>query len=363
MISLNRPYNISNVDNSPISEWNSRHIHITYSSREGLNIIYRRLFDQYGQLRVAVSPLTCFVALQPIVDNGHIPMFVDIDPLTFNMSHETLEQHTDVQVVQIIYLGGNPIQMDRVVNWANNKNVILIEDCAQAFGSTYNNQLLGTFGDYAVYSAVKNVYAAMGGVLLTKVAIDYTATSVISKSVIIYKYLKRWLEQHTNHHNYNLWNVVYKTLLTLKEGNADILGTSVHDLPNTEKDKILCLFANHQQIQQKRIENANKLISLLDKEKFRIQQEPEGGVSNRNRVIICAPHKTAKEIILALRKKGIAANNLTQSYINPYQEQIHNIKGSLYNYEQIFPHLLTLPCSPSLTNKEIQYIAQCVNLI
>ena len=166
MIPLNRPYNIETRTSGKPHVWKGREMEIVYSSREGLSRVYRQLYEERGKMRVAVSPLTCFIAIYPIVANGHEPVFVDIDPQTLNMSEDALMAHEDVQAVQTIYLGGNPMRMDKVMSWTKKHGVVVIEDCAQALGAKYGGQMCGTFGEYAVASAVKNVYAVCGGLLI-----------------------------------------------------------------------------------------------------------------------------------------------------------------------------------------------------
>ena len=93
MIALNRPYDVTKgleVRGERFEVNGERDIRLTYSSREGLNVIYRKLYEERGAMRVAVSPLTCFIAIYPIVANGHVPVFVDIDAETLNMDEEKL---------------------------------------------------------------------------------------------------------------------------------------------------------------------------------------------------------------------------------------------------------------------------------
>ncbi len=370
MISLNRPYNIAINKSLSANGWSAMHLRITYSSREGLNLIYQKLYAENGSLRVAVSPLTCFIALYPIVSNGHIPVYVDIDPLTLNMSEDELEKHQDVQVVQTIYLGGNPMQMDRVMKWAGKNNVIVIEDCAQALGSMFNGQWLGTFGNYAVASAVKNLYASGGGLLASKESFAWPEMPQVSDTVMKYKYIKRWLEQHTTNKKESLWNALYSFLLKAKDGKETELMIGAHVLPEGEEKHVYDLFTNYTEIQEERKIKAERLIRRIDTTRFCIQKVPEGGISNRNRIVLVAKSDLAKDIIIELRRKGIAANNLTQNYIHPYQEHVREDKtlgvyytNKLSHYEKVFPYVLTIPCSPALADREIDFIAYNVNEI
>lgn len=368
MISLNRPYRISNKHHThPIDTLYDRNITWLYSSREGLNMIYQHLYKERGSLRVAVSPLTCFVALYPIINNGHTIEFVDINESTFNIDEEKLTQLSNIDVVQLIYLGGNPIAMERILSWAEENNVVIVEDCAQALGSTYNGLPVGIFGDFAVYSSVKNLYAVAGGFMLSAQPLHSDTISNVHSLVYIYKHIKHWLESKTNAKHCNLWNAIYKRILKTS-GQGSLSGTKVHTLSPSLININRSFLAQAQQIQSARTKNADMLLSLIDKSKYLIQQEVEGAISCRNRIILLSKNRLAKELINDLRSLGIAANNLTQSYLSPYQDIVSNDKilGKYYTqtlpvYEHILPHLITIPCSPALNNKEIQYIALHVN--
>lgn len=389
MIALNRPYDVPErleVIGERLEVNGKRDIRLTYSSREGLSVIYRKLYEERGAMRVAVSPLTCFIAIYPMVANGHVPVFVDIDAKTLNMDEEKLEARTDVDAVQVIHLGGNPMRMDKVMEWAKKNGVVVIEDCAQALGAKYKGQEVGTFGSYAVASAVKNLYATAGGVLRMNEphcvlneplrsmsradALNEGEVKNISTAVIIYKRIKRWLEMRANARNFGLWNGLYGELLRLKDTQENGFSNVVHRLPEKIEREIRERLGQLEVINAVRKENAERLIALIDKTKYAIQREPEGGVSTRNRVLVVSLQRDAREVIAALRKRGIAANNLTQSYTHPYQEHVQQdaMLGKYYTerlevYERILPKVVCVPCSPALSDMEIDYIAKELNAI
>ena len=370
MITLNRPYCIQTEHVAPATDvLYNRNITWLYSSREGLNMIYQQLYNDRGSLRVAVSPLTCFVALYPIINNGHTIVFVDINEATFNIDEEKLTKLTDIDAVQLIYIGGNPIAMDIVLPWAKANNVIIIEDCAQALGSTYKGLPVGTFGSYAVYSSVKNLYAVAGGFMLSDCTSNSVNNSKVHPLVYLYKYIKHWVESKTNKKNSNLWNVIYKGILKVS-GNKGEIGVKTHALGSSLININKLLLAQAERIQLARTQNADKLMSLIDQNKYFIQQEIDNAVSCRNRIMLLSKNKLAKELINVLRTMGIAANNLTQSYLSAYQEHVteDHVLCKYYTtylgvYEKVLPQLLTIPSSPALTNREIEYIANQVNKI
>ena len=369
MISLNRPYEIKGKDERKVHAWESRNIVMTYSSREGLSRIYKQLYLERGSLHVAVSPLTCFIAIYPIVANGHIPVFIDIDPKTLNMSEEALMVHEEIQAMQTIYLGGNPMRMDMVVAWAKKHEVVVIEDCAQALGAMYNGRMCGTFGEYAVASAVKNLYSVAGGLLVGDKRSESGGLKVKSW-LMVYKRLKRWLEKKADKRKWSIWNLLYGRLLKLRDTRDDSFTNIVHSVPENVEREIWDALGQIDEIQALRTRNAERLMRQIDGTRYAVQQVPENGESTRNRVIVVAKHREAREVIATLRTKGIAANNLTQSYTHPYQEHIQKdaMLGKYYTerldvYEQIFPKVVSVPCSPALSDMEIDYIAKELNAI
>lgn len=366
MIALNRPYDVGIGERLTPNAY--RYAQLTYSSREGLNVIYRKLYAEYGALHVAVSPLTCFIALYSIVVNGHTPVFIDIDSMTLNMSEDELIKRTDVQVVQTIYLGGNPMKMDKVVKWAKENNVIIIEDCAQALGATYQGKYVGSFGNFAVASAVKNVYGVCGGLLIGDCAINPADCKNVSKAIMAYKRIKRWLEKRANAKSFGIWNALYGGGLRLKDAQENGFSNVVHRLPEKIEREIRERLGQLDTINVVRKEKTERLMALIDKTKYAIQQEPEDGISTRNRVLVVCKNVPAREVIAALRKRGIAANNLTQSYTHPYQEHVQHdaMLGKYYTerlevYEWILPKVVCVPCSPGVRDEEIDYIAKELN--
>ena len=375
MIALNRPYDVARGDAGRVESKTLDAAHLdaarlVYSSREGLNVIYRKLYEERGSMRVAVSPLTCFIAIYPMVANGHVPVFVDIDAETLNMDEEKLVARTDVDAVQVIHLGGNPMRMDKVMEWAKKNGVVVIEDCAQALGAKYMGQDVGTFGEYVVASAVKNVYGVCGGILIGDCRLEKGDCKNVSPTVMIYKRSKRWLEKRANARTRGVWNALYGGLLRLKDTQENGFSNVVHRLPEKVQREIREKLSQLEVINAKRKEKAERLMAQIDRTRYAIQQEPEGGISTRNRVLLVSLQQDAQEVIAALRKRGIAANNLTQSYTHPYQEHVQQdaMLGKYYTdrlevYERILPKVVCVPCSPGLSEKEIEYIAKELNTL
>ena len=84
---------------------------------------------------IITSPITDMGAITPILYQGAIPVFADVDPETYNISAETIEPCLSQRTRAIIvtHLFGNPCEMDRITKLAEKHAVPVIEDCAESF--------------------------------------------------------------------------------------------------------------------------------------------------------------------------------------------------------------------------------------
>lgn len=374
MIPLNKP---GYLHSYPSTDYLGTHFTgyqhtILSNAGDGLNLIYKYLYEQQGALKVGVSPLSCFQAIYPIIANGHTPVFIDIDEDTFNINANELTRTDGLDAVELIHLGGNPNEMDAICSWANLHNITVIEDCAQALGSSYHGKETGTFGDYATFSLIKNLNAYAGGLLLSKKDLPTAHLSEMSNAVLTYKRLKKYLESHSDHRPYNLWNLPYLLLLKTKErGTKDSINSQACRLSPQEEEKLCQSLAAIDNLNKKRKEIASYIIDNLDKRKYMVQKEPEGGQTNRNRLMLRLNEHKAEPVIAKLRKASIAANNLTQNYLCGFQPHVSKDKwlnpyyhaDKLKCYDAIFNHIIAIPCSPFLTPKETDYIIHQLNHI
>jgi len=105
-----------------------------------------------------------------ILETGATPVFADIDPVTRNIDLDKLEQAITPRTKAIIpvYLAGLPVDMDRLYAIARAHSLRVIEDAAQALGSTWHGKRIGAFGDIVSFSfhANKNLTTIEGGALV-----------------------------------------------------------------------------------------------------------------------------------------------------------------------------------------------------
>jgi dTDP-4-amino-4,6-dideoxygalactose transaminase len=120
---------------------------------------------------IITTPITDMGALSPILYQGAIPVFADVDPVTCNVTAATIAERVTDRTKAIIatHLFGNPCPIDEIVALARCVNIPVIEDCAQAFLATYNGRQVGTAGSIGCFSLQqgKHITAGEGGLVVT----------------------------------------------------------------------------------------------------------------------------------------------------------------------------------------------------
>lgn len=127
---------------------------------------------------VLCQSMTFSASANPIVYQGAIPVFIDSESDTWNMCPNHLEEAIKDRITKgkkpkaiiIVHLYGMPAKMDKIISIAKKYQVILIEDAAEALGSTYNGQKCGTFGDFGIlsFNGNKIITTSGGGALVCK---------------------------------------------------------------------------------------------------------------------------------------------------------------------------------------------------
>ncbi|MBR8251630.1 DegT/DnrJ/EryC1/StrS family aminotransferase [Burkholderia cenocepacia] len=119
---------------------------------------------------VITTPASWVSTSNVIIGTGATPVFADIDPVTRNIDLDKLEQAITPRTKAIIpvFLSGLPVDMDRLYAIARAHKLRVIEDAAQAFGSTWHGKRIGAIGDLVSFSfhANKNLTTIEGGALV-----------------------------------------------------------------------------------------------------------------------------------------------------------------------------------------------------
>ncbi|MBY9001871.1 MAG: DegT/DnrJ/EryC1/StrS family aminotransferase, partial [Candidatus Heimdallarchaeota archaeon] len=120
---------------------------------------------------VLTTPYTFVASSNSILFTGAIPIFVDIDPETYNIDPEKIEDSITekTRAVMPVHIFGNPCDMRAIKDIAEDRNILVIEDCAQAHGAAIEGKHVGNFSDVAGYSfyGTKNLIGGEGGAIST----------------------------------------------------------------------------------------------------------------------------------------------------------------------------------------------------
>jgi len=126
---------------------------------------------------VICSSFTFSASANPIVYQGAIPVFIDSEASTWNMSPELLEAAIKDRIAKgkkpkaiiIVHLYGMPAQLDKLMQIANHYEIPVIEDAAESVGSTFDGKHTGTFGEIGIFSFNGNkiITTSGGGALIS----------------------------------------------------------------------------------------------------------------------------------------------------------------------------------------------------
>jgi perosamine synthetase len=121
---------------------------------------------------VIVPSFTFAATANSVALTGAKPVFVDIDPKTFNLDPNLIEEAItkNTKAIQVVHLYGLPADMNLICALARKHNLLIIEDAAQAHLASIDGQPVGSFGDAAAFSfyPTKNMTSGEGGMIVLK---------------------------------------------------------------------------------------------------------------------------------------------------------------------------------------------------
>jgi dTDP-4-amino-4,6-dideoxygalactose transaminase len=127
-------------------------------------IVSLRQLDIGGGDEVIVTPYTFIATISAILEVGAMPVFVDIDPETFQIDPEKIEKRITPRTRAIlpVHILGLPANMVRIVEIAKKHNLLVVEDACQAWLAEINHQKVGTFGNAGCFSFQNSKHLAIG---------------------------------------------------------------------------------------------------------------------------------------------------------------------------------------------------------
>lgn len=113
---------------------------------------------------VIVPNLTYIASVNAVRYVGAVPVLVDVDPLTWGVTLEAIRAAATekTRAIMVVHLYGHPVDFDPIASWAQDEDIQIIEDAAEALGAQYKGRFAGTLGDIGVFSFFGNKVLTSG---------------------------------------------------------------------------------------------------------------------------------------------------------------------------------------------------------
>jgi perosamine synthetase len=160
---------------------------------------------------VIVPDLTWVASVSPIVYVGAIPVFADVDPVTWCITAESIEQRitSRTKAVVVVDLLGNMPEWQSILDLCQKRGIRIIEDAAEGLGATYDGKQAGTLGEISLFSfnATKLIMSGQGGAFCTNDEALYNKAKLHSHHGIDKALTGRYYWSTVLGYNYNWTNV------------------------------------------------------------------------------------------------------------------------------------------------------------
>ena len=149
---------------------------VAVNSGSSANLIALTVLMETGELKKGdevIVPATTFITVAtPIVQLGLTPVYVDVDPHTFNLDPDSFEKAIvkgKTKAVMVVHTLGCPADMGRIMPIARKYKLKVIEDCCEAHGAEYAGKKVGSFADLSTFSfyVAHHITTGEGGMILT----------------------------------------------------------------------------------------------------------------------------------------------------------------------------------------------------
>lgn len=295
--------------------------------------------------KVLVPSLTFSATASAILYNRLIPVFVDSDPVTLGMDLEDMKRKytEDVVAVMPVHYAGHPVPMEKLMPWAGEYGLKVVEDCAHTSGALYKGKALGTWGDIGCYSfeEKKLMTTGDGGMMVTnqpELFKDVKAMRWVGIDKDNWKTAQAYVDANHDalHWFYELNVLGYK--YNMNDLAASIGLQQLKKLPamNARRSEIIKQYMNG----LKGIEGIKPLLPY-EPDKYVYQMF---GIRAEKR----------DELMIYLKSKGIATGcHYTPLSIQPLFNEWGNNCPFIESEANKF---ITLPLHAELTNVEVEYI-------
>lgn len=278
-----------------------------------------------------------------IMLSGAKPVFCDIDLQTYNIDPAEIEKKITkkTKAIMVVHYAGLACDMDKIMEIARKHKLYVIEDAAHALGAKYKGKMLGTIGDIGCYSfhGTKNAASGEGGLFVTNnKKVNDLAEIIREKGTNRSAFMRGERKKYT-------WVHVGKSMVL-----SDIL--SAIALEQIKKLDIITAL---------RRKNAHYLLGKLKniRPEIILPVEPDYAYSNWHIFGIRVPKASRAYFIKALRTAGIEVSfHYLPLHSSVMGKKMGYKPGDLPITEEVAATLFRLPMYPTLSNKDMDFIAK-----
>ncbi|SHH83231.1 UDP-4-amino-4,6-dideoxy-N-acetyl-beta-L-altrosamine transaminase [Clostridium grantii] len=303
---------------------------------------------------VLVTAMTFVASANCILYCGGKPVFVDIDPKTYNIDINKIEEKITSKTKAIIPVDftGQSVDMDRIRKISDKHNLIIIEDAAHAFGSEYKGKKVGTIADMTEFSfhPVKPITTGEGGVVVTndeelynKMMLFRTHGITRDSELLSENHGPWYYEQLELGYNYRITDI------------QCALGLN-------QMKKIDMFVEKRREIVKKYNEAFNEIDEIVTP--FEEEFSNSGWHIYVIKLNLDKLKCSRKEIFEVLIAENIGVNlHYLPVYLHPYYKKLGYEKGLCPEAERLYEEMITLPLFPKMTNEDVKNVIEAVKKV
>jgi dTDP-4-amino-4,6-dideoxygalactose transaminase len=314
--------------------------------------------------KILMPAFLCSIFEDVLIQKKIKPVFVDIDIETLNIdvlkTQEAMTQ--DVDAILAVHTFGNPCDLSALIDLKEDYNALLIEDCAHALGAKYKGKLVGTFGDFSIFSMYKYFPTIAGGFLISKNSLTDVK---YEKEAFNLKNLLRLLYIIDIFHP-----IIFRLKESFKNRRLVYESGSMRKAPIERcSDFDLAIFNYFFKTLEEQVSGRNRVGRLFDQkiysDKIIKQKILTDNISSRQSYPLIVKVPEARDHILKkLRKKGIMADKTWHDAIIFSSRVRRTFKVNVSNYPNAVSAangIITLPIHSNYNKKDVDFITNNIN--
>ncbi len=328
---------------------------------------------------VLLSSYSCLAVPTGVIFSGAKPVYADIDPLTLNLSLNSISAAitTKVKAIVLQHTLGNVASVKEIINFANQRGIFVIEDCALSIGSVSDNLQVGVSGDAAIFSMElsKTLSCGWGGVLVINneqlvSKFDHYYQTVSEQSIwssgrdhfqtitsaIFHKAnLYNWFGKYCLHIGYQ--SGIFRKSTPVEEFDGILSPTFLQKMGHFQVKLAIRQWMNFNFIKAKCSANYKELNAQLINCGYRVPaDEKESTLAVTPRISFYVKDVSTAEAFFM--KEGIELGRWFSGPLSPLP------KSTIFQYNKnSFPfaslsanHIVNLPCHSGITSSDISFM-------